>query len=120
MFAFASLLYNNLRVQKCCLKYKNRGVSRGFYISNNISTPRRLLYYKHANKNIVSILSSVNHPLRESKMYQYVRGSAYTPRHLIVCRRSAIYFLFMHVRNRIHTCLYTILAINFKDKISII
>jgi hypothetical protein len=29
-------------------------------VENNISTPRRLLYYKHANKNIILILPSVN------------------------------------------------------------
>jgi hypothetical protein len=50
-------------------------------------------------------------------MCQNVIGFAHTPRYLIVCRRSVIYFLFMYVRNKIHTC---ILAINFKDQISII
>jgi hypothetical protein len=59
-FAFAFLLYNvTSEVKKCCLKYKSRGISRVFYISNNISTPRRLLYNKNANKNIILILKSV-------------------------------------------------------------
>jgi hypothetical protein len=54
-------------------------------------------------------------------MCQYVIGSAHTPRYLIGCRKSVtIYFLCKYVRNEIHTCLYTILAINFKDQISII
>jgi hypothetical protein len=55
------------------------------------------------------------HPLRESKMCQYVIGYAHTPRYLILCRQSVIYFLFMYVRNKTHACLHTILAINFKD-----
>jgi hypothetical protein len=57
-------------MEKCCLKYKSRSVSRGFYISNNILTSRRLLYNKNTNKNIILILQSVKyrydfHPLRE-------------------------------------------------------
>jgi hypothetical protein len=122
---FASLLYDNLLVSKCCLKYKNRDVSLRFYISNNISTLMRLLYYKHANKNIILIPQTVNyiadfHPLREWKMCQYVIGSARTPCYLVICRRSVIYFLCMYVRNKIHTFLHTILAIIFYDQISVI
>ena len=112
-------------VEKCCLKYKNRGVSRGFYISNNISTPRRLLYNKCANKNIILILQSVNINLtfillRESKMCQYVVSSAHNPRSLIICRRFVTNFLCVYVKNKIRTCLYTILLIIFCDQISII
>jgi hypothetical protein len=46
-------------------------------------------------------------------MCQNVIGSARTPRYLIVCRRSVIHFLLIYVRNKIHTCLYTILVIGF-------
>jgi hypothetical protein len=111
-------------MEKCCFKYKNRGVSRDFYISNNILTPRRLEYYKQANKNIILILQTVNYnvdfdPLRDTKMCQYAIDSARVLRYLIICRQSVIYFLCMYVRNKIHTCLYTILAIIFIDKISI-
>jgi hypothetical protein len=64
------------KVKKCCLKYKNPGVSWGFYISNNISTPRRLLYNKIANKYIILILQSIYTKLifilfRASKMYRF-------------------------------------------------
>jgi hypothetical protein len=78
-------------VEKCFMKYKSRGVSRGFSISNNISTSKlHVLYNKYANKNIILILQSVKykvdfHPQRESKMCQYTVGSASTPRFLTIC-----------------------------------
>ena len=40
------MFQNNLR----CLNYKSRGVNRGFCISNNISTPRKLSCNNHKNK----------------------------------------------------------------------
>jgi hypothetical protein len=53
-----SQTFSCLRLRVCCII--NQSVSRSFYISNNISTPRRLSYYKHANKNIILILQSAN------------------------------------------------------------
>jgi hypothetical protein len=82
--------------EKCCLKYENRGVSQGFYISNNISTPK---YYSDSTigKYKVDFQS-----LRESKMCQSVIGFTRTPRYLIVCRQSVVYFPCMYVKNKIH------------------
>jgi hypothetical protein len=72
-------------------------------------------------KNIILILQTVNykvdfHPQRELKMCQNLIGCVHTSRYLIIC----IHFLSMYIRNKIHTCLYTILAIVVFDKISII
>jgi hypothetical protein len=112
-------------VSKCCLKYKNRGVTRGFYIPNYISTPTRLLYNKFVNKNIILIAQSVEyqvdvHPLGESKNVSVCNRFRAHPLSLIICRQSVIYFPCMYVWNKIHTCLYAILEIVFYDQISII
>jgi hypothetical protein len=75
-------------LEKCCLEYKSRG-----------TTFRHHGGYYTANKNIMLIVQTVNynvsfHPLRESKMCQYVHviGSVRTPRYLIICRRSVNLF----------------------------
>ena len=126
MFAFASLLYNNIRDGEMLFKIQKLTCwPRFLYFKQHFNTKEVIIYYKHANKNIILILPSVNSKLtfilvRETKLCQYVLRSANTPRYLIVCRRSVMYFLFMYIKNKIHILLYTILAINIKDQISII
>jgi hypothetical protein len=110
-------------VSKWCLKYIDWGISQGFYISTNILTPRRLSYYKNANKNIILILQSVKYKaefysLRELKMCQYMIGSVHTHRRLMICRRSVIYFLHLYVRNKIHTCIIFYYQISIIDFLS--
>jgi hypothetical protein len=103
MFAFASLLYNiTSEVEKC------------FDTKEVIILQTRK--QKYCFDSTIGKYKVDFHLPRESKMCQYVIGSAHTPHYLIVCRRSVIiYFLCKYVRNKIHTCLYTISAINFKE-----
>jgi hypothetical protein len=87
------------KVEKCCLKYKNR-----------ISTPRRLLYNKFANKNAIGIYQVDFHPLKRIE-------------NLSVCNRfrphpSFFDFPYVYFRNKTRTCLDTILVIIFCDQIS--
>ena len=50
-------------VEKCCLKLK----SRGFCISCNISTPRRLFCNNHENKYFISILQQQQNSFIEER-----------------------------------------------------
>ena len=45
---------HNLRDGKMLFEIENRGVRRGFSISNNLSTPRRLFGNNHKNKYFMS------------------------------------------------------------------
>jgi hypothetical protein len=60
------------------------------------------------------------HPLRMCVCNLHVISSMRTTCSLIICGQSVIYFLFMYVWNKILICLYTILAIIFYVKISVI
>jgi hypothetical protein len=62
-------------VEKCCLKYKNRG------FSHNISTKRKQKYYFDST---IDEYKVDFYPLKDSKMCQYVIVSARIPCYLIV------------------------------------
>jgi hypothetical protein len=110
LLVFASLLYNNIWGGACFLKCKIRGVSHGFYISDNVLASVKLLYYKYRNKNIIPILQSEKykgyiHPLRESNVcvmseidsartHSYLESNSYL--------LPVYMYMYVYARNKIH------------------
>ena len=62
------------KVEKCCLKWKSRGISQSFCISNNILTLRRLFCNNHENKYFIPILPQYKIKLSFSSIKEWSRS----------------------------------------------
>jgi hypothetical protein len=77
------------------LKYKNRGVSRGFlYFKQHFDTEEVIILQTRKQKYYFdSTIGKYKVDSSSKRIENDSLGAAHTPRYLIVCKRSVIYFL---------------------------